>query len=77
MLWASYATQVGLDVKDLEAWYRNKRDIYVKTKRAISASGSGLPSLSDNQAWALEKFSFYERVLQAEAIQSQPIAQLS
>ncbi|MCP3953328.1 MAG: hypothetical protein GY697_14080, partial [Desulfobacterales bacterium] len=76
-IWAAYGAEVGLDPKDLEAWYTNKRDIYTKTKRAISVSGSGLASLSDNQAWVLEHFSFYDRVLRAEALQSQPMAQLS
>ncbi len=79
-IWAAYGAEVGLDPLELEAWFINKRDVYTKTKRLVSASGSGaaaLLSLSDNQAWVLQRFTFYDRVLRAEALQSQPIAPLS
>ncbi|MCP3901818.1 MAG: hypothetical protein GY707_19080 [Desulfobacteraceae bacterium] len=62
-IWAAYGAEVGLDPLELEAWFINKRDVCTKTKRLVSASGSGaaaLASLSDNQAWVLKRFTFYD-----------------
>ena len=58
-LWREYAAEHGLEVYDLEKWYKNKRDTYVKTKKILSRTDTiKTYTPTDNEAWCLANFTF-------------------